>query len=174
MRSGIVHHKSDCKSCVLPTADRNKLHGFKHQHFTIISPKAPLYPSKIGRAQIAPGLIRNSHLSSLDKPSMCSTTLAQDKRWKCAEGFVLPSGQPSKNPNEIHSFKWTVPFGCFSSGFLHDFPLDLSCCINLYTLIVPQTPQVMDLFPLQLYFSLDSCCLAKSFTAKIDLTFKIL
>ncbi len=25
MRSGIVHHKSDCKSCVLPTADRNIL-----------------------------------------------------------------------------------------------------------------------------------------------------
>ncbi len=23
MQSGIVHHKSDCKSCVLPTADRN-------------------------------------------------------------------------------------------------------------------------------------------------------
>ncbi len=25
MRSGIVHHKSDRKSCVLPTADRNTL-----------------------------------------------------------------------------------------------------------------------------------------------------
>ncbi len=24
MRSGIVHHKSDRKSCVIPTADRNK------------------------------------------------------------------------------------------------------------------------------------------------------
>ncbi len=24
MRNGIVHHKSDRKSCVLPTADRNK------------------------------------------------------------------------------------------------------------------------------------------------------
>ncbi len=26
MRSGIVHHKSDRKPCVIPTADRNKLH----------------------------------------------------------------------------------------------------------------------------------------------------
>ena len=27
MRNGIVHHKSDCKSCVIPTADRNKMDG---------------------------------------------------------------------------------------------------------------------------------------------------
>ena len=27
MRSGIVHHKSDRKSCVLPTADRNSEYG---------------------------------------------------------------------------------------------------------------------------------------------------
>ncbi len=28
MRSGIVHHKSDRKSCVIPTADRNKHHVY--------------------------------------------------------------------------------------------------------------------------------------------------
>ncbi len=30
MRSGIVHHKSDCKSCVIPTADRNRVSDKPH------------------------------------------------------------------------------------------------------------------------------------------------
>ncbi len=37
MQSGIVHHKSDRKSCVLPTADRNTMHEnviFIFEHFS--------------------------------------------------------------------------------------------------------------------------------------------
>ncbi len=43
MRSGIAHHKSDHKSCVLPTADRNSLYRQLNQEImAILTPKVKI------------------------------------------------------------------------------------------------------------------------------------
>ncbi len=109
IRSGIIHHKSDCKSCVLPTADRNN-------SFTLIIKRNAKWKVAFFLGTLVLNINAKAYVSlnpqnlkgGQTRPHLYTSSLSHQYPWWGPRGPCIFSHQYTRGPKVV--FITPVPF----------------------------------------------------------------